>query len=1837
MSHSTYISRRTLLLGLLIALCIVTLLWRQHLPVVRESSPLAAGPPVSTRAAETDPASDVVGSGGKPLQAEDADTPTSPTVANKPPVPREMDVAVNPYAAGLSGPGKSKRQWDAGYIEGFQQAKDGDPVSFELTDGVMASGHLKMVQVQNGIVSYVSGELTAPEKGRFFLLTPPQGSKAGKAVAIFEFAGSETAYRVEPTGVDGEPELWKRELDEVVCMNMEEAGAPDRETANIVPLRPDQAPEYVPSYNADIVSLQSLPGSPAVLLLDFAGGYTPHWGGVTYARAPVDNATIRDVWKRVAEDYMPFNINVTTDIKVFQAAPAASRQRCCLTPSHGGGGVAYIGSWNWGNDVVCWSGYYVGKAAAEVVSHEIGHTLGLAHDGRSTPPEGYFGGHGGGETGWAPIMGVGYYQALSQWSKGEYAFADQPQDDLSQITNGNNNVDYRVDDTGSTLAASRYLEVATNNSVSAEGVIEQTADTDAFQFTTTGGAVTLTANPVAAGDWANLAIMGTLADATGTVIATANVQSSVSATIATTLAAGTYTFRVTGTGKNDPLTNGFTSYASLGYYSITGTIAGARQPTRLSVVEHAATNTVVGTVPANNPNGSPLVYAITAGNTGGTFSVDNSGVVRVSNNALLDYYALAANPALYAAQFEVFVNITNVNNSSLTETNRRVVVTVQKFFPPVPVALAAVEDTSLRITLSWVGGQEATSYKVKRSTIAGGPHTTVGTSTGMNYTDSGLTHGVKYYYVVSAVNANGESANSTETSATPQAVAGFSFENPNLGGGFAYNPGGAIWTFGGGSGNGSGIAGNGSGFNNPNAPEGTQAALMQGTGSISQTLSGFAPGTTYEIRYAAAQRPGNVQTWDVKIDNTVIQSNPAGGSGYAPYATTFTATASVHTLSFAGTNLAGGDNTVFIDNVQVTIVTPVIANSSFETPAIANHQYVPAGGSWTFSGAGILRNGSAFGNASAPMGVQAAFLQTSGTISQTLSGFIPGTSYSLAYAAAQRPGNQQTWDVKIDNTVIQSNPAGGTGYITCKVNFLATSTSHTLTFAGTNLAGGDNTVFIDNVSLISPLQPVAASIALTSPTNNSVFNTPGTVNLTTSVTGNGNVINSVQFYADNAILLGQVTNAPYNFAWTNPGSGFHTVFARVLFNNGSSAESAAVGIVVVNTNPDLGFETPGLGGGQYQYNSTGGSWKFTGESGIVSNGSGFGNPNATQGAQAAFVQRVGFTSQILSGFVPGTNYTLAYSAAQRSGNQQTWDVKIDNAVIQSNPAGGSGYAPYSTNFTATAALHTVSFVGTNLAGGDNTVFIDDLRITVTPPPAPTGLAASAGDAQVTLNWAATPGATSYNVKRATVSGGPYTTVGSPTNNSYPNTGLTNGTLYYYVVSAVNAGGESANSSQVSATPQVAAPAAPAGVVATSGNSQVTVNWSASPGATSYNVKRSTVNGGPHTTVGTVATTSFPNTGLTNGTTYYYVVTALNAGGESAGSSQVSATPAAAFTNPGFEAPAIGAGNYQYNPTGGAWTFGGSPGNGSGLVANGSGFSNPNAAEGSQAAFVQTLGTMSQPLTGLTIGTTYTLTFAAAQRPAPNQNGGQSWNVKIDSLIVGSYNPGPAATSYVDYTATFTATATIHTLAFVGTNLATGDNTVFIDNIRSAITPPTLPSPWLRQDIGVTGAVSNASYAGGLFTFTGAGTNVAGTADSVSFLRQSSSGNCSITVRVASLQNTNANAKAGVMVRESLNANAREAGVWVTPGSGIVFTTRSSTGGTTTTTASTGKVAPYWVRLTRTSNSFAASYSTNGTTWTQLGSARTVSMSSSAFIGIGVESGDANQLNTATISNVTAVP
>jgi hypothetical protein len=156
-----------------------------------------------------------------------------------------------------------------------------------------------------------------------------------------------------------------------------------------------------------------------------------------------------------------------------------------------------------------------------------------------------------------------------------------------------------------------------------------------------------------------------------------------------------------------------------------------------------------------------------------------------------------------------------------------------------------------------------------------------------------------------------------------------------------------------------------------------------------------------------------------------------------------------------------------------------------------------------------------------------------------------------------------------------------------------------------------------------------------------------------------------------------------------------------------------------------------------------------------------------------------------------------------------------------------------------------------------------------------------------VNWTALLGAAGYNVKRSTVAAGPYTTVIVTTTNAAVDTGLTEGTQYYYVVTAFNGLGESANSAPSGVLiPIPPIPDVPTGLSATAAIGQVSLSWNASLNAAGYNAKRSTALGGPYTTVAAVSTNAALDASVTGGTRYYYVVTATNGTGESAASSPV---------------------------------------------------------------------------------------------------------------------------------------------------------------------------------------------------------------------------------------------------------------------------------------------------------------------------------------------------------------
>jgi PKD repeat protein len=440
------------------------------------------------------------------------------------------------------------------------------------------------------------------------------------------------------------------------------------------------------------LKLHSRPGAKRTIYLNFVGATLTGtaWNqstgqssitalpfdldGVPYSFSNAELERIQYIWKRVAEDYSAFDVDVTTE------PPAADRiTRSSSSDDTFGtvalitkrtfyncscGGVAYLTTFDDVGDyykpaLVFYDALGSGneKYVADAISHEVGHNVGLSHDGTST--SGYYQGHGSGATGWAPIMGVGYYQQLVQWSKGEYAGANNTQDDY--VVMQNTGLPIRTDDHGNTLAAATPLASSTVNSVttfSGSGVIERPSDLDAFSFVAGAGSVTINVSPAPRGP--KLDIIATLRNGAGVVLATSNPLDSLPASLSATVASpGTYFVTVDGTGKGDPLGTGYTDYGSIGQYTISGTAqASASQP---PVAALTATPTS-GVAPlivnfsaagSTDPDGSIVAYAWDFGDGGG-----QTGGVSVQRTY--------SSPGTYTATLTVTDNAGLTNSKAVT-------------------------------------------------------------------------------------------------------------------------------------------------------------------------------------------------------------------------------------------------------------------------------------------------------------------------------------------------------------------------------------------------------------------------------------------------------------------------------------------------------------------------------------------------------------------------------------------------------------------------------------------------------------------------------------------------------------------------------------------------------------------------------------------------------------------------------------------------------------------------------------------------------------------------------------------------------------------------------------------------------------------------------------------------------------------------------------------------------------------------------------------------------------------------------------------------------------------
>lgn len=397
-----------------------------------------------------------------------------------------------------------------------------------------------------------------------------------------------------------------------------------------VPAEPPASPAPVPvSPFPSSLQFSSRPGSANTLFLDFDGHTvtgtawnsslnrssipaTAFSSDSDYSHySDAEQAAIRGIWQRVAEDFAPFDLNVTT------IEPASFNQRTgrvLITdhldangqpnPFENAGGVAYIGVFNSGSYAFYSPAWvYADNLSqredymAEAASHEFGHNLNLSHDGKTDGTE-YYSGHGTDDTSWGPIMGTGYGRNVSQWSKGEYYLSNNTQDDLF-IMQGF--LGYRPDDHGNTSATATPLSVQSNDTVTAttpatdpansnpanKGVLASMGDVDVFSFNALGGPVRLDVTPwisPANTRGGNADLRARLYNSAGQLLAEASPTDRTHARLQTGVDPGVHFLRVSAVGVGDPTSSspsGYTEYGSRGQYFITGSVAVAAATVRL--------------------------------------------------------------------------------------------------------------------------------------------------------------------------------------------------------------------------------------------------------------------------------------------------------------------------------------------------------------------------------------------------------------------------------------------------------------------------------------------------------------------------------------------------------------------------------------------------------------------------------------------------------------------------------------------------------------------------------------------------------------------------------------------------------------------------------------------------------------------------------------------------------------------------------------------------------------------------------------------------------------------------------------------------------------------------------------------------------------------------------------------------------------------------------------------------------------------------------------------------------------------------------------------------------
>jgi hypothetical protein len=457
----------------------------------------------------------------------------------------------------------------------------GSPVTLPLFDGVVAQGHVVLNRAAfAGEPAAISGKIEAPFAGSFAIVEDPVLGLMGFVLP----EQGETAYEIESDN-GGNSYLDEIPKGDLVC--------------SPYPAHPSFRPAARAAVSsgtrsagtqAAVPVLRSRVNAKGVLYLDFDGAVVtdPRWAsGATINALPsgLSNEKITDIWKVMAEDFRPFDVNVTTVESDYNNGKIGSRMRCIFTPTVDAaptaGGVAYLGSFKWSGTTPCWAFNGTGSSATSSTavhyasmtgSHELGHTFNLRHDGDTskTGSSGiYYAGHGTGVTSWGPIMGAPFTANVIQWSKGEYANANNTEDDVATISGSFFGLGYTVDDYSSSTALAQNIPQLTKGTISAAGVIETSADLDLFRLDCGNGTISVALT--GAQPEPNLDAKLSLLNSAGTVVATADPTGTLAASLSSAVSQGIYYLRVAPSSEPNGSTVGYTTYGSIGAYTLSGT------------------------------------------------------------------------------------------------------------------------------------------------------------------------------------------------------------------------------------------------------------------------------------------------------------------------------------------------------------------------------------------------------------------------------------------------------------------------------------------------------------------------------------------------------------------------------------------------------------------------------------------------------------------------------------------------------------------------------------------------------------------------------------------------------------------------------------------------------------------------------------------------------------------------------------------------------------------------------------------------------------------------------------------------------------------------------------------------------------------------------------------------------------------------------------------------------------------------------------------------------------------------------------------------------------------